>query len=208
MRPLRQITLPFAHVNLRRNPFGEVSQNDRSRLSVIDVDAARLQAPGCALLFLGEAGRGKTSHLLGTRTHFPDAPYVHLTEGEPVPPIPTAPLVFVDELQRMPRRMRRRLFRRPNASFVIGSHLDHSAEMRAAGLNVKTVTVASRSPEQLAKIIQTRIEWARRNAGPVPTVGPAAIARLIDRFGDNVRAMEHHLYTIFQHLEEAGDVKV
>ena len=72
----------------------------------------------------------------------------------------------------------------------------------------KTVAVGGISPEHLELIINRRIEHARRSEGPMPRLANGASRVLIERFGDDVRAIEHYLYGRFQELEVIGDVTV
>ncbi len=128
------MNLPFEHLNLCFNPFGELDEFERSDVAVVvdlDLDAVveRLRIPGHAVQFIGNQGRGKTTHLLALRRFFPDAPYVHVGDMEPIPYIPKENLLFLDESQRIPRRSRREIFHRC-ASFVIGSHCDHTRELQ------------------------------------------------------------------------------
>jgi len=203
--------LPFEHLNLRVNPFGELPYDVRARVGVVDVErfVEPLRKPGFCVQFLGDAGRGKTTHLLKLLLEFPDAMYVHLPEDEPPPPIPEGPVVFVDETQRLTRRARARLFGRPGASFVLGTHEDHSRELERAGLRYETVRVGGApSREDLRRILSARIEDARRGSGPLPTFSDAGLDRLIARFGDDIRGLEHYLYEVFQELTEVGVVEV
>ncbi len=203
------LTLPYAHLNLRVNPFGEVPFEQRGALAIVDVRhlVESLSRPGFAAQFMGGMGRGKTTHMLALREHFPNAPYYYFAEGAPIPAIVEAPLLFLDETQRLPRRVRAQLFRCA-ASFVIGTHADHSSEFRKAGLRYETVRIQGLSVEHLQAIIDRRIEWARRGPGPVPRVAPAATRALLRRFGDDVRSIEIYLYDIFQSLTEVKDVQV
>jgi len=135
--------LPFAHLNLCRNPFGELPLDQRAALAVVDVDrfVGRLKRPGYAVQFLGDKGRGKTTHLLAIRQHFPEAPYLHIGEGER-PRIPRGHPLMIDEIQRLPRWRRRWVFRRP-VSLVIGTHEDVSAELLRAGFEVDSIEAAA-----------------------------------------------------------------
>jgi fumarate reductase flavoprotein subunit len=67
--------LPFAHLNLRFNPFGELDLHLRADVAVVDLAdwPKRLAAGRFAIQFLADCGRGKTTHLLALRRHFPDA---------------------------------------------------------------------------------------------------------------------------------------
>jgi hypothetical protein len=166
-----------------------------------------LSRPGFAVQFRGEMGRGKTTHLLALREHFPDAPYYYFAQGAPIPTIADDPLLFLDETQRLPRSLRAQLFRR-SASFVIGTHTDHSSEFRRAGLKFESVRIQGLTVEQLQGIIDRRIEWARRGPGPVPRVTLASSRILLRHFGDDVRAIEGFLYDTFQDLKEVRDVEL
>ena len=76
--------LPFSHLNLRCNPFGELTTEEWATLADVDVEPflATLLVPHSAIQFIGEKGYGKTTHLLAIRSHFESAGYVHLPEGE------------------------------------------------------------------------------------------------------------------------------
>ena len=203
-----RLTLPYAHLNLRRNPFGELPPEERTALAVVDLEHFRepLESPGFALQLLGESGRGKTTHLLGLRRYFPDAPYVRIQEHE-APRIPWAPLLLLDELQHLPRPARAVLFRR-EASFAIGTHADLGDELDRAGVAFETVVLRGLDLERLRAIVARRIEAARRGPGPLPRVSDPALITLLQRHGDDVRAMEGELYDLFERLEGVGDGEV
>ena len=205
----RQLQLPFAHLNLRWNPFGQASVEETPALAVVQVDqyVERLKSQAFALQFMGDCGRGKTTHLLALHAYFPQAPYLHFAEGAPIPEIPEAPLLFLDETQRLPRFLRRQVFSRP-ASFVIGTHQDHSDEFKKAGKEFQAVYLKGLAAGQLDRIIRRRIEWARRSAGPVPEVTFPEVQRLIRDYGDDVSTILRVLYEKFQAMEEMSDGRV
>lgn len=205
--PASATSLPFAHLNLRRNPFGELELCSWAELAVVEVDhlAPRLREPGFAVQFMGPKGRGKTTHMLALMRHFPDARYVHLGENER-PRIPHAHPLFIDEIQRVPRRRRRRLFRRP-VSLVIGTHEDLRPELAAAGFEVETIGVGSAlDAGRLCRMLNLRIEAARRAPGPLPRVTLPTAQSMVDRFGDDVRAIQGAMYEVFQNLSGIQDV--
>ncbi len=201
--------LPFVHLNLRRNPFGEVPQDERGALAVVDVEhfVERLGQPGFAVQFIGECGRGKSTHLHALRQHFVDAPYVRVAEQPRGFRPPPASVLFIDEAQFLSRRQRRRIFGR-DASFAVGTHADLAGVFERAGLTYETVHVGGVDAARLRRIIERRMEWARRAPGPLPRVSPPAVAELVARHGDDLRAIEHHLYEVFQRLEEPCHVQV
>jgi hypothetical protein len=92
---------------------------------------------------------------------------------------------------------------------VIGSHRDHGREFKRAGLTYKTVKLRGVTHAQLRAIVDKRIHWARRSADqPVPRLSDTAIAALIARYGDDLRAIEYRLYEVFQGLNDVCEVEV
>lgn len=203
--------MPFAFsaTNLVRNPFGEPALTERAALAVVDVEdyLAFITPPGRALQFLGDAGRGKSTHLRAIHARVGTAPFVYFGEGERFHRVARAPLVFIDEAQRMHPWHRRAVFS-SSRSFVIASHEDLSGELRRAGLDVKTVEVSTREPARVAAILARRVAAASGRDGAVPTFSDAAVRALQDRFGDDLRSMEDHLYGVFQRLDAARELSV
>ena len=206
---MSDLRLPFSHLNLCRNPFGEVPPEQRGRLAIVDIDPylARLDEPGFVVEFLGDSGRGKTTHMRAIWNHFRDAPFLQVPEAAKRVDVPRAAVVFVDEMQFLPERQRRRLLGQ-SASFVIGTHDSFTHEYARAGLDFESVPIGGVDEALVEQMLARRIEWARRGPGPVPTIKDAAVAALIELHGDDLRAIEHHLYEVFQDLEEICDVQV
>lgn len=208
--PATDYNLPFAHLNLRRNPFGSAEIEDRPSWAVVEVDdiPTRLQQPGFVVQIIGERGHGKTTHLMAIRAAIQrDVPYFHLREGEPIPVLPDVPLLFVDETQRMTPKQRSWLFQKHRSS-AIGTHEDHSEELRKADVDFVTIPAVGLSAEQLHKAANLRIETARRNSGPVPTLSRQTAQRLVDEFGGDVRTIESKLYDLIQQLEGPADARL
>jgi hypothetical protein len=206
---MANISLAYLHLNLRWNPFGEIGKEDISQLAVVQVEQFidRLQHAGFVLQYLGNPGRGKTTHLLTLHDYFPQAPYIHFKDNEKFPEIPLVPLLFLDETQRLPSSLRQRIFSR-EASFVIGTHVDHTSEYIKKGLEYKSIRLVGITVDRLEMIIQRRIEWARRDLGPVPTISRSETARLVNLYGDDLCAMFSRLYERFQSLKDIADVKI
>lgn len=201
--------LPFAHLNLTRNPFGELSLEERSGLAVSDLESfiPHLKQVGFVLQILGDCGRGKTSQLLSLRRHFPNAPYIHYPEEGPRPDVPLAPLLLLDETQRFTPRELKTLLKR-NASFVIGTHEDHTKLFKQLGLEHHTVYLRGLDSKRLTQILKLRLEASQRGPGPIPVIEDELIYQLIHRFSDDIRATEQYLYEVFQNLETVGPIKL
>lgn len=205
--------LPFAHLNLRRNPFGTVPRDERAQVAVVDVDrwCERVRA-GEVVEIVGPAGRGKTTRLLAIADSLSAVPYVRVEEEGPGLEGTVGGVCCVDEAHRLSGRRRRALYRRAEG-LALGTHASMAGEIEAVGRAVTTVRLDGSGVDAafVRRLVEKRLAWARRGAGAVPQVGLSAIEELLARYEDNVRAMVHHLYEVFQQLDtartvEAGDL--
>lgn len=201
--------IPFGHLNLRRNPFGALPDEAWAQVVLpafeLEPVIERLGRPGYCLQLMGDSGRGKSSHLRMLHASFANEPWTYVAEGTR-PRIPEArQVVFVDEVWRLPFWQRRTLWRRP-CSFAIGTHFDHAAELRRAGVQVQTVEVGGLTPARLLALMRRRIDWARRGPAPAPVPEPTlALAQaLVAVHRDDLRAIQRELYERFQRLEAPG----
>jgi len=205
------LSLPYEHLNLRHNPFGELDPCRRADLAVVDIDeiVSQLRSPRFAVQFLGGCGRGKTTHLLAIRAFFAHSPYMHIAEGQRVRELPEAQAgvpIFLDELQRLPRSLRRKLPVGKNP-LVLGTHKDFHRALARAGYEVRTVRPARLlDAARVKRIFERRMEHARRSPGALPAIRGETIADLLRRYGGNVRGMEHEMYERFQELQGVCDV--
>ena len=209
------LAIRWQGANLFRNPFGELPRSERAELAVVDVEpilhflrAESLtkepsRAPTCesfrAYQLIGECGRGKTSRLLKIQEVCANSSYVYLAEDRPCPAIALGDPVLIDEAQRLPRRVRKQIFR-SGVPLVLATHHDLAAPLKRAGYQVVTQRIGlSLSPDTLAQILNRRIVASRRDPKhAVPQIDLNTAARLIDRFGTDVRSIENYLYEIVQ----------
>jgi hypothetical protein len=198
--PITAPLSPYARLNLRRNPFGELTRQERAELAVVDTQRwlSELAGGRTAVQFLGACGHGKTTHLLALERLLTGAVYVYLPEDGPQPVIPpTRPLVL-DEAQRLSRWQRRRVFAQMGP-LILGSHEDHAQELSRAGYCVVTEHVArSACPRRLQQLLNRRIEASRVGQGPLPRIDEARAAELHQHFGADIRRTERYLYDEFQ----------
>lgn len=205
----RQPRLPYCHLNLRHNPFGELTESERVRLAVVCIDdvVALLHDSNSVVQYVGEKGHGKTTHLLKIRDAFPSCGYVHIPEGERRP-VPSGEPVLVDEAQRLTRRQRRHLFREDRA-LVLGTHQDFQSELETARRQVTTIAACGQtSLKRLQQIVIDRIEFARREAGPVPTVHNRTLKRLLQTQGGDIRSMLKILYDALQKMTAPEELEI
>ena len=203
--------LPFAQLNLARNPFGELTREDRVAAALVDVERwAKWLAPGGrrALQVIGDSGRGKTTHLLSLAARLPGAHYVHWRPRESWPHLPDSPVLLIDEAQRLPWNVRRRLFSR-GKPLVLGTHRDLARPLKRRGYEVATCRPGNQANgEHIRAVMNRRIELARLAAGPTPRLSQRDADVLAQKFGDNVRAIESFLYEQVQRSAGGVDGKV
>ena len=205
--------LPFAHLNLRRNPFGEFSAEERAQLAVVDLSSAiahlnehAADGRGSVVQVLGEKGFGKTTHLLAMSARYPDSSYVYIAEGERAKIPETGEPLLIDEAQRLTGLQRTRLFL-STRTLILGTHRDFSGQLRRHGRSVLSLTANRHTcPERIWQILNQRIEFVRRGAGAIPTVSMRTVQLLFAEFGSDLRSMQHSLYDRFQTLEGVQDV--
>lgn len=200
--------LPFAHLNLRFNPFGELTHEERGILAHVDLGLLPeiLQHSHQAVQFVADHGRGKSTHLIALHRSFKNTLFTQLYPGDE-PMFSKCALRFVDGVENLSKR-RRRLLYRVSESIAITTHHDLSDELSLAGYQVHSVWVSLKDEGMLNIALTRRIEFARRSEGPIPTLSSESIRRLQNSFGDDIRAMESCLYERFQSMKEPGDVEV
>lgn len=200
--------LPFFHLNLRRNPFGELTAAERTKLAIVEFDAAlqHLTLPRSVIQVVGEKGFGKTTHLLALAAHFTENVFVYIPEGKRVAiPAEGEPL-FIDEAQRMTFLQRWQTFR-SQRRLILGTHTNFEQTMRRAGRSVLTIAADQfTDASRVQNLLNARIEFARRDMGPIPGISQATAAELFRQFGSDIRGIEHSMYLTFQGLRNIQDV--
>ena len=192
--------MPLSKLNLWRNPFGELSRDERVHLAVIDPSEYEL----ChieqwqAVQFIGDCGNGKRTRMLCFHKHCSESSYVYLPEDEPCPSIAEGTPVLIDEAQRLPRRVMRALFS-TGLPLILATHKDLRKPLEKSGYTVKTIAIGNgNSPQHIQKVLNRRIESSRLSLDPVPAISLRDATQLHERFGGDIRSIEHHLYDQYQ----------
>ncbi len=207
---------PYAKLNLIRNPFGELTRNERAALAVVDCRewVATLSQSNTAVQFLGPCGHGKTTHLLALAQALAESipesipesfalgADVYMPPSGPRPKIPRTRPLFIDEAQRLGWWERRQVFA-AGGPLVLGSHEDLRPALERAGIRVVTVDVADgTTAERIMEIANRRVEASRLDAGPVPRIELPQAIELRRQHGCDIRRIEDDLYRHFQQLAE------
>lgn len=196
------LSLSCAALNLRFNPFGELPLDQRGAAALPRCDMAAimksLRDPArVAIQFVGPCGSGKSTHLHMLSDAEPRFRYTWMPRWR-ISRMAGADYLMVDEAQRLAWPQRRRLFRQASR-VVLGTHRDLGRRLQRSGFQVTTITLKGPpSTTQLAAILNRKIEWARRGPGPVPQVSIQQSQQLLNKFGNNLRAMHGWMYEEFQ----------
>ena len=200
--------LHFEHLNLRYNPFGTLDYKRWSESVIIQTsDYLPHIKSKQTVLFLGQKGVGKTSYLLGLMRYFEDASYIRLPMFfESRVHIPDAPVLFIDECQRLLPWQFPYVFRK-DRKVVLGSHRNHRFELSLFGWKTKVVHVKQKDTQMIHRIFQRKIEQSRRSHAEIPKIEIHHVCYLQHKYGAVIRSMEEELYLIFQSATSVSDVK-
>lgn len=195
--------LAFAPLNLRFNPFGALSDEEWLDVSIVNIDhlEAFIRDPRTAVQFLADHGRGKTTHLRKLYQKFPQASYVKLCPDEKFPRFTRESLRFVDGIENAIPTQRLKIYKK-TTSIAFTTHSDLTLELEKQGYHVITERISCACDMTLLEILNARIEIARDTMGRIPLLEMDAIKNLRAIYGDNIRAMQYHLYNEFQKLKD------
>lgn len=191
---------PWQWCNLGRNPFGELTREDRVSVAECDVQAiaSRVSADRQAVQLIGDCGRGKTTRMLRLSDMIMDSVYVYLPEDQPCPVIPWGRPLLIDEAQRLPRRVRGEIFA-SGLPLVLATHRDLKRPLRAAGYTFHNEHIGdANDAELLCRIANRRLELCRLGPGQVPVLSIEDARWLVKKFGSDFRAVEGFLYEQIQ----------
>jgi hypothetical protein len=200
IRPIMGPGLAFAHINLRRNPFGQLGPEALARLAC---DDAPHVAKGEAVQILAPQGRGKTTWLHAIAAAHPGCVQarVELLSHRPAPVPTTGAAYLLDEADYCATPQLRDIARQAS-TLVLSTHQDLSARVSR---RLRTVCTPPLNVERLCRIVEARIECCRRAPGRLPRLSHARLAGLVAAHGDDLRTILDVLYDVFQDLEGVDD---
>jgi len=193
--------LPFEHLNLRRNPFGQLPVEERAMVALRDETIAL--GDGEVGQVIAERGRGKSTLLWSLAASEPGAVYARVAIDTRTPSAtPTGSLYLLDEADLLSRRQLGRLLGRCRRA-LLATHEDLGSR---AGRPLRTFRLPALTHARLRAIVTRRIEHVRRGPGRVPHPPDRLLADLLHRHGDDVRAVQDELYDLFQQSKDVDDV--
>ena len=168
-------TDPYAWCGLLGNPFVAEPAQPWTEPGWAERTPAEPPAPGQGLLiqFVGVKGAGKSTTLNRFRSRSP-GPHRYVPPGPGRwRPLPVAPLVYWDELDRSPAGLRWAGWLRAariRATVVAGTHVDLAAEAGRAGLRVRTVVLPPITVAELTAWAEARLAGARSTRALRPEI--------------------------------------
>ena len=151
---------------------------------------------------VGKMGRGKTTHLLYLKQHFPDSPLIQLKKGSIINWdeyfAHNHRVFFIDNIQFLSFFKRLWLYRKV-PTLVLSSHHNRNLELQLARRKtINTLVLEGISQGQLETIIRNRIQLASYNRNLQFDLDNDLLDQLIDQYHDDFRGILNHLYKVFQ----------
>jgi Cdc6-like AAA superfamily ATPase len=202
---------PFRKLGLRSNPFRTLTAEEWADVAVVPQPIETAFNRGDNLLVLGRRGRGKSTTLrtLMRRVEWQDkrVAYERLPFGKwrYQTDISELDAFAPDEIQRLAVWEWSPLLAkvRDGMRLIMGSHRNDRWLFQLAGIPL-TVFHLDRlnTPQHLQRVLQRRIEYFVLDDVPLVTLDDSAVNYLYQHYRDNMRAIEHFLYDVFQQLYE------
>ena len=101
---------------------------------------------------------------------------------------------MIDEAQRLTKAVQTSVFT-SGLPLVLATHADLTRPLRRFGYVIQTEQIGiGNDPELVQRLLNRRIAISRLADGPIPSVSLEDATKLVQRFGTNIRSIEHHLY--------------
>lgn len=206
---------PFEALGFHSNPFRALTDEEWATIAILPPEICDALQQDTHIQILGDAGHGKSTTLRGLVSQLGQqgkkVEYEYLPLGQHhfiTPPsiIQNLDVFLLDEVQRLNRRQRNKLFSivtKHHVRLILGSHEDFEPRFSKNKLPITTIILDDIDPSFLGEMLTERLNYFRIGSNSPVYFEADAIDYLLDRFRRNLRLMEYYLYEVFQHLADA-----
>ena len=190
------------------NPFGGVASDDLMltlipKYEIEEWISLIKQKPPKIIEFVGEKGRGKTTHLSVLHEYFTETPIYFLDRTHSYKKIKEAPIVFIDSIGRVPFVKRLMLWLKRDITYVVTTHTSRKYESKLCSRVCLSYNFGGIKESELKEIIIRRISLASNRSVDAIDLNSAVLKELISRYNDDFRGVLNFLYDNFN-LKEHG----
>lgn len=191
-------------IKFNYNPFGGLTTEELSKVLVPQIDLEQLlkEIDGkrkILIEFVGEKGRGKTSHLKMLHEQCSSSELFLLTRKavnfDEIDRT-AGKVLLIDSIHHLNFWQRQKLYR-SKQKIVLTTHTSRFLEYRMLKLDYRSYKFKGIAISHLAKIIERRMSLAA-DPSQIIRIDESALQGLIDKYQDDYRSILHHLYQNFQ----------
>ncbi len=192
------------------NPFSGINDNEIAEVIVPAFDVEQViqkieRSDSLLVEFRGRRGRGKTTHLKYLSQHFPSVPYLEVTKSNADLNINAndilnhpSEFLFIDGIYHFNPVDRVRIFKN-KPKIVYTCHIAMVIECFLANKPLLKIAFSGIDKHKLQTILNNRMRLMSDIEEDKQTYFTLEEAEhLIKKYGDNYRAIIHHLYSQYQ----------
>lgn len=148
--------------------------------------------------FVGEKGRGKTTHLTFLQNYFPDTKIQLLEKGELFITETKTGLLFIDSIGEVPFLKRIKLYRNSKVTIVFTTHFSRRIESAFFRKPFFSFRVKGLTAERLKVILDKRIKLAAVKSYDGVVFTNEISEFLVKKYNDDLRSILRFLYLKFE----------
>ena len=184
------------------NPFGGLDDEEifsviQPKYEIENILSILKSKHPTIIQFLGNKGRGKTTHLKALFQHHNDAEIFYLDRKHIKMDQIQRNVIFIDSVGRISLSKRMKLWSKKSNSYVITTHWNRRLEFWLAGRTCRTYYFKGLCIQDLEKTIRYRIALATNLAPDQIIINSSVSIKLLEKFGDNFRDILNYLYKLF-----------
>lgn len=184
------------------NPFGGIAIDDialtlNPKHDVQEWIAILQKNETTIIEFVGEKGRGKTTHLSMLHQYFFTTPIYYLDRINTHKSIKESPILFIDSVGNVPFVKRLKLWSKKNVTYIVTTHKSRKHEYKLCGRNYFSYVFHGITELELKEIIARRVSLSSNKSKDAIDLDSIILKKLIACYGDDFRAILNFLYDNF-----------